>query len=125
MKLTTPVWQEQYRDTYIPFIEGLLHCREQYERLQAMPEFKKQLTIHYTLQHIRWHNDPKVCEGVTPMTMLTCQTITANPTLSPEEFLRALIAFKDTHRETEMVHAARAAKHPVMHGPLIGSIYRT
>jgi len=45
VKLTTPVWQKQYRDTYIPFIEGLLHCREQYERLQAMPEFKKQLTI--------------------------------------------------------------------------------
>jgi len=36
------VWQEQTRERFISFIEGVLHFRTQYERLQAMAEFKKQ-----------------------------------------------------------------------------------
>ena len=53
--------------------------------------------------------------------MITCQTITANPTLSPEEFLRALLSFKEMYHQTELVHVARSAKYPVSHGAVDNS----
>ena len=112
-KLMQKVWQEQNRERFVSFIEAVIHFRSQYERLQAMPEFKKQ--IIQLLSHIRWHNDPETCQGATPM-MITCQTITANPTLSPEEFLGALLSFKTMYHQTEISHVARNAKNPVSHG---------
>lgn len=43
--LMDTVWQEQYQDTFISYIEALLFFREQFERLQAMQEFKQRLMI--------------------------------------------------------------------------------
>ena len=50
-KLMQKVWQEQTGERLTSFIEGVLHFRAQYERLQAMAEFKKQ--IIQLLSHIR------------------------------------------------------------------------
>ena len=117
-KLMEKVWQEQTRARFVTFIEAVIHFRSSYDRLQAAPEFKKQ--IIQLLSHTRWHNDPENCRGATPM-MITCQTMTANPTLSPEELLQSLLSFKEMYHQTELSYLARSAKHPVSHGTVDNS----
>ena len=53
--LVDTVWQEQYQDNFISYIETLLFFREQFERLQASQEFKKRLL--QILEHIRYYNN--------------------------------------------------------------------
>ena len=114
--LLDTVWQEQYQDNFISYIEALLFFREQFERLQATQEFKKRLL--QILEHIRYYNNPQHCEAPTPM-MMTCKTITVDPLMAADDFLLALVAVKEQQAKTDLAHQARHnSRQKVTHGSM-------